>query len=225
MLNYRYQLIYYYSVCEKPHDDGAVADVRDHTSESILRSNRSPELHHWPCIDTFCFQPRRMLGNGPAGAFYDQGYPQSLFFYSLSFPCSPVLTGKSALRFYPYHGHLGYSPVTVQGVVRTVLDDAKNLPASSITIAVRCIESRIGLRSNESRVLADYSKVLWSKPDDQEFADVSALELPFRLTIPTDSPGFSTSLFVEYRCIWRIQAGKHSVLFIHPAHPAYSIHL
>ncbi|KAH8833545.1 hypothetical protein DL96DRAFT_444733 [Flagelloscypha sp. PMI_526] len=118
----------------------------------------------------------------------------------------------TALRLWPFEGHLALTPVTVHGVVRTLPDaDLKPLPTSSITVSVKCIESRVGLRANVSRILAEYSKVLWSKPDDQEFADVPLLELPFRIVIPTDTPGFSTSLFLEYRCVWRVEAVLHHI--------------
>ncbi|KAG5647127.1 hypothetical protein DXG03_001082 [Asterophora parasitica] len=93
-------------------------------------------------------------------------------------------------------------------VVRTKIDDdVKQLQAKSITISVRCYESRLGRVSVlHSNVLVDYTQVLWSKPDDEEFALIDDLEFPFRLTIPAKVMGFSTAVFVDYRCMWRVEA-------------------
>ncbi|KAG5634879.1 hypothetical protein H0H81_000424 [Sphagnurus paluster] len=93
-------------------------------------------------------------------------------------------------------------------VVRTKIDaDAKQLLAQSITISVRCYESRLGRVSVlHSNVLVDYTQVLWSKPDADEYAPIDDLEFPFRITVPANVAGFSTSVFVDYRCMWRVEA-------------------
>ena len=85
--------------------------------------------------------------------------------------------------------------------------DRKPLLAKCITIAVRCYEARVG-RAGISRAhtLAEYTQTLWSKPEDQQYADVADLELPFRISIPSKVGGHSTCSFVEYRCFWRIEA-------------------
>ncbi|RDB24068.1 hypothetical protein Hypma_008762 [Hypsizygus marmoreus] len=118
------------------------------------------------------------------------------------------LKGNQGLRYFPYVGYLGLTPVRVEGYVRTKLDDdAKQLQATSITISVRCYESRIGRVSVlHSNILADYTQVLWSKPDGQDYAPIEDLEFPFRITVPAKAPGFSTAVFVDYRCMWRIEA-------------------
>ncbi|GAW08460.1 hypothetical protein LENED_010519 [Lentinula edodes] len=55
-------------------------------------------------------------------------------------------------------------------------------------------------------MVVDYTQVLWSKPDGNEFFDLGEVECPFRITVPPRSGGFSTVSFVEYRCVWRVEA-------------------
>ncbi|KAG6831308.1 hypothetical protein H0H92_011515 [Tricholoma furcatifolium] len=116
--------------------------------------------------------------------------------------------GNQGLRYFPYVGYLGLTPVKVEGVVRTKSDpDAKQLLAKSLTISVRCYESRLGRVSVlHSNVLVDYTQVLWSKPDGEEYAPIDELEFPFRIIVPARVGGFSTSTFVDYRCMWRVEA-------------------
>ncbi|KAG6886004.1 hypothetical protein C0993_006120 [Termitomyces sp. T159_Od127] len=116
--------------------------------------------------------------------------------------------GNQGLKYFPYVGYLGLTPVRVEGVVRTKVDaDAKQLLAKSITVSVRCYESRVGRVSVlHSNVLVDYTQVLWSKPDGEEYALIDELEFPFRITVPARVGGFSTSIFVDYRCMWRVEA-------------------
>ncbi|KAG6841661.1 hypothetical protein C0991_008299 [Blastosporella zonata] len=121
--------------------------------------------------------------------------------------------GNQGLRYFPYAGYLGLTPVKVEGIVRTKVDsDAKQLLAKSLTISVRCYESRLGRVSVlASKVLVDYTQVLWSKPDGEEYAPIDELEFPFRITVPARVGGFSTSVFVDYRCMWRVEAVLHHV--------------
>ncbi|KAF5386802.1 hypothetical protein D9615_001855 [Tricholomella constricta] len=116
--------------------------------------------------------------------------------------------GNQGLRYFPYVGYLGLTPVKVEGVVRTKLDDdAKQLQAKSITISVRCYESRIGRVSVlHSNILVDYTQTLWLKPDGEDYGLIDDLEFPFRITIPANVAGFSTAVFVDYRCMWRVEA-------------------
>ncbi|TRM61767.1 hypothetical protein BD626DRAFT_548921 [Schizophyllum amplum] len=116
--------------------------------------------------------------------------------------------GNQGVRYFPYTGYLGLTPVKVEGAVITKLDaDRKPLLAKSITVSVRCHEARVG-RSGTVRLhtLADFTQTLWSKPDDQQYAEVAELELPFRISIPSKVGGHSTCSFVEYKCFWRVEA-------------------
>ncbi|KAF8162919.1 hypothetical protein B0H34DRAFT_300025 [Crassisporium funariophilum] len=115
--------------------------------------------------------------------------------------------GNQGLRFFPYSGYLGLTPIRVEGVVRTKLDaDQKPLLAKSITVSVRCYETRVGRVNNlHSNILVDYTKVLWAKPDALEYDHIGNLEFPFRISIPAKVAGFSTAVFVDYRCMWRVE--------------------
>lgn len=73
---------------------------------------------------------------------------------------------------------------------------------------MRCYESRLGRVSVlHSNVLVDYTQVLWAKPEGDDYAPIGELEFPFRLVVPPRVAGFSTSVFVDYRCMWRVEAG------------------
>ncbi|TFK42948.1 hypothetical protein BDQ12DRAFT_677063 [Crucibulum laeve] len=116
--------------------------------------------------------------------------------------------GNQGLRYFPHSGYLGLTPVRIEGLVKTKFDaDQKPLHAKCLTISVRCYESRVG-RVNvlQSNVLVDYTQVLWSKPDGVESEQIGNMEYPFRLSIPAKVAGFSTAVFVDYRCIWRVEA-------------------
>ncbi|KJA20222.1 hypothetical protein HYPSUDRAFT_111166, partial [Hypholoma sublateritium FD-334 SS-4] len=116
--------------------------------------------------------------------------------------------GNQGQRFFPHTGYLGLTPVRVEGIVRTRLDaDAKRLPARCITVAVRCYESRVGrVAALQSTLLVDCTHTLWAAPD---YEPIGALEFPFRLSIPARVAGFSTAAYVDYRCVWRIEAVLH----------------
>ncbi|KAF8810155.1 hypothetical protein BYT27DRAFT_7092656 [Phlegmacium glaucopus] len=116
--------------------------------------------------------------------------------------------GNQGLRWFPYTGYLGLTPIRVEGAVRTKMDsDLKLLSAKSITVSVKCYETRVGRINNiQSNVLVDYTKTLWSKQDDVEFEQIGNLDFPFRISIPAKVAGFSTAAFVDYRCMWRIEA-------------------
>ncbi|THU99341.1 hypothetical protein K435DRAFT_837698 [Dendrothele bispora CBS 962.96] len=119
-----------------------------------------------------------------------------------------VSSRGNSVKYWPHSGFLGLTPVKVEGRVCTKLDsDQKLLPAKSITVSVRCYESRLGrIGAVASNVLVDYTQVLWSKPDGQEYAEIGESEYPFRITLPAHVGGFSTASFVEYRCVWRVEA-------------------
>ncbi|KAJ4480560.1 hypothetical protein C8J55DRAFT_67227 [Lentinula edodes] len=131
----------------------------------------------------------------------------------------------NGLRYFPCTGFLGVSNVVVEGgttkanskeiflnaslVVGTKLDaDLKQLPAKQITVSVRCYEFRLGRIGGvvSSKMVVDYTQLLWSKPDGNEFFDLGEVECPFKITVPPRSGGFSTVSFVEYRCVWRVEA-------------------
>ncbi|KAJ2911940.1 hypothetical protein MD484_g8469, partial [Candolleomyces efflorescens] len=116
--------------------------------------------------------------------------------------------GNQGGKYFPYLGFLGLTPIRVEGIVRTKLDaDLKLLPCTSLTISVRCYEHRIGrVNVTNSKLLVDYTQVLWSKSDDVEYEPIGVLDYPFRITLPANVAGFSTAVFVDYRCTWRVEA-------------------
>ncbi|KAJ7172655.1 hypothetical protein C8R46DRAFT_159992 [Mycena filopes] len=79
----------------------------------------------------------------------------------------------------------------------------------SITISVRCYETRLGLLGvMHSNVLVDYTQVLWSKPDgEHDYADIGELELPFRITLPAKVAGTSrlSSTRLPIKILCRVQ--------------------
>lgn len=115
-------------------------------------------------------------------------------------------------------GQLFFSLIYINGcssthlVVRTKLDgDFKPLAAKSLTISVKCYETRVGrINVVQSNVLVEYTKVLWSKQDGVEYEPIGNLDLPFRISMPAKVAGFSTAAFVDYRCVWRLEAGTTS---------------
>ncbi|KAK7693262.1 hypothetical protein QCA50_002829 [Cerrena zonata] len=116
--------------------------------------------------------------------------------------------GNAGGRDFPYQGYLGLTPVRVDGIVCTKLEeDCKPILAKSLTVAVRCYESRQGKTGvSHSRLLVDYASVLWRKPDDQEYAELGRFEAPFKITLPKRVAGFSTAHYQEYRTFWRVEA-------------------
>ncbi|KAF5330559.1 hypothetical protein D9619_006007 [Psilocybe cf. subviscida] len=116
--------------------------------------------------------------------------------------------GNQGHRYFPYAGYLGLTPIRVEGIVRTKLDaDQKPLQAKSITISIRCYESRIGRAgTSATNLLVDYTQVLWQKSPTTQYEPITNLEFPFRIVVPPRVAGFSTAVFVDYRCMWRVEA-------------------
>ena len=173
-------------------------------------------------------------------------YGQAFPLISQRFPCPPLFSsslltissqGNTGFRYFPSSGWLGLTPVRAEGglfsfsfpflffpyfssqVVRTKLDDdQKPLLAKSITISIRCYECRTRVAGNYSNVLVDQTQVLWSKQDSVDYDPVGNLELPFQISLPANVAGFSNAIFVDYRCVWRIEAGNvfspFSLLFL-----------
>ncbi|KIY51075.1 hypothetical protein FISHEDRAFT_37847, partial [Fistulina hepatica ATCC 64428] len=128
----------------------------------------------------------------------------------LSFLAHPLhSTGNQGIRFFPYSGYLGLTPIHIDGTVRTKLHELEPKPllVKTITISVRCYEARLGFSGvGHTNTLVDHTQTLWSKPDFSEYAAVGELDLPFHISLPPSIGGVSTSTFVEYRCFWRIEA-------------------
>ncbi|KAB5590728.1 hypothetical protein CTheo_5819 [Ceratobasidium theobromae] len=141
---------------------------------------------------------------------------------------APIMVAISLLpsrgngaRWFPHSGHLGttiaaaatalthpgLSPVKLEGVVRTQLeDDGKPVQATALSVAVRCYEARNGrLGAVRTHVLVEQAATLWTAEDG---AALGALERAFRIVLPVDTAGSSTFHLQDYRVYWRIEAGE-----------------
>ncbi|PSS37421.1 hypothetical protein PHLCEN_2v725 [Hermanssonia centrifuga] len=116
--------------------------------------------------------------------------------------------GNGGIRHFPYQGFLGLTPVRIDGIVRTRLDeDQKPIPAFSLTVYVRSYEARqTRTGSLHSRILAEYSQTVWRKPDGQDYASLGDFEHPFKITLPKRVAGYSTANYQDYRTFWRVEA-------------------
>ena len=112
-------------------------------------------------------------------------------------------------RYFPHAGYLALTPLKLEGIVRTRLDDdRKPLLASDIFVAIRCYEARIGRTGiSHSNLLVDHRLQLWSKPPRDSWAEVGDGDWPFRLVLAPSLAGHSTANFQDYRVFWRIEAG------------------
>ncbi|KAI0049710.1 hypothetical protein FA95DRAFT_1556590 [Auriscalpium vulgare] len=120
-----------------------------------------------------------------------------------------ILSPKgNGARAFPFHGHLGLTPLTVQAAVLVRPDpSAKALLAHSLTVYVRCYEAHHGRTGQiHANRIAEYPAVLWQPPPDTDAAPLVDLDAPFRITVPRDSPGFSTAFYPDYRVFWRVEA-------------------
>ncbi|CCM02848.1 uncharacterized protein FIBRA_04960 [Fibroporia radiculosa] len=123
--------------------------------------------------------------------------------------------GNASSPYFPFHGYLGLTPVKVEGTVRTrIEEDGKSILAKSISVSVRCYESRSSRTRGTGRtsLLVDYTDVLWSKPETSDWADVGDLDLSFKITLPKRTAGLSTANFQVYRTFWRVEASEYTSL-------------
>src|SRR5271170_6403166 len=131
-------------------------------------------------------------------------------------------------KYFPFSGFLGLTPIKLEGcmfslsldaltlttlpvVCTRIGSDHKLLPAKSISLSVRCYETRIrrvGLLT--SNLLLDYSHSLWSKPDAKDYDEIGDLDFPFRISLPPNVQGLSTLTFPDYRVFWRIEASMYT---------------
>ena len=120
-----------------------------------------------------------------------------------------ALKGNQGGRTFPYAGYLGLSKVTVEGVVRTrVEDDNRLLPASRLTISIRCYEARTRFGLTKVNLLLDATQTLWTAAEGLSYEDLGSGDYPFRLSLPSKVAGFSTMQHPEYRVFWRLEAGQ-----------------
>ncbi|KAG8748019.1 hypothetical protein FRC10_009771 [Ceratobasidium sp. 414] len=119
--------------------------------------------------------------------------------------------GNAGARYFPHSGHLGLTPVKLEGVVRTRLEeDAKPATASAVTVSLRCYEARVGrVGVVKSNIILEQSQTLWSPPAGSAYGSLGAAELPFKIVLPANAAGNSSFNIQEYRVYWRIEAAIH----------------
>ncbi|WRT63972.1 uncharacterized protein IL334_000899 [Kwoniella shivajii] len=113
--------------------------------------------------------------------------------------------GNAGGRFYPHTGHLGVTPVVIQGKVSTRLPEVcEPLGVKSITLGIRCTETS---GTGSSEILWEKKKVLLSAPDDEEFLQLGDWDSMFKTTIPVDVIDLarSTMCIPEYKVVWRLE--------------------
>lgn len=140
----------------------------------------------------------------------------------------------NGVRYFPHAGYLRLTPLKIEGIVRTKIDeDNKPLLCSNLYVALRCYESRLGLglgltsgSSGSSgsvgaengtgvgngnpnpNVLFEIVVPLWKAAEGSEHELLGNGEWPFRIIVPPNaSPVCSTVHFQEYRVCWRVEAG------------------
>jgi hypothetical protein len=119
-------------------------------------------------------------------------------------------------RAFPYTGYLGLTPVSVQGYVRTELEeDNLSLEASHVQVRLRCYECEgrgtHTAKSSNVRVLYEVSKRLWAASAGQEHGALGDFEAKFRLTVPVDATlhgALSSMHFKTWRIWWALEAGQ-----------------
>lgn len=117
-------------------------------------------------------------------------------------------------RFFPHAGYLGLTPVVIQGTVRTVVqEDRKPLKARSVVIRVRCYEADISNvaagkgKKKTPRVLYELSQEVWSC-EGEEWGLLGDWSKAWRLVLPVDAGGVTTSTFKTWRSWWQVEAGE-----------------
>ena len=124
----------------------------------------------------------------------------------------PRKGGNTGSRYFPFSGHLGLTPVSVSGVVRTRIldDDKKSPPTRRITISLTCYEARTTkVTTTTTNVLVNLEHTLWQCDNGQDYAPIGNLDLPFKLVLPVDNPGLSTCYLQDYKVYWRVEASQY----------------
>ncbi|CAE7090344.1 unnamed protein product [Rhizoctonia solani] len=120
--------------------------------------------------------------------------------------------GNAGARWFPHSGHLGFTPVKLDGIVRTRMEeDGKPVAASALTISLRCYEAQHGrVGVVKTNIIAEQTQTLWTPPNGTEYGPLGAREFPFRLVLPVNAPGSSTFHLQDYRIYWRLEAAIHT---------------
>ncbi|WVF70780.1 hypothetical protein IAT40_005574 [Kwoniella sp. CBS 6097] len=113
--------------------------------------------------------------------------------------------GNSGGRFFPHTGHLGLTPVVLQGRIGTKLPDVcEPLAVRSISLGIRCTET---CGNGSSSVLWEKRKMLMTPPDGDEYMNMGDWDSSFKTTIPVNAvlEARSTMCIPEYKVVWRME--------------------
>ncbi|ODO11813.1 hypothetical protein I350_00597 [Cryptococcus amylolentus CBS 6273] len=120
--------------------------------------------------------------------------------------------GNAGGRNFPHAGHLGVSPVVVQGKIITKRPSVVPEPflVRSVSLRVKCTEFRAGgaFEGELQNTLYEQTQTILVPPEGDEYISLGDWESPFRIIIPTDAAvqGRSSMTIREYKVVWRMEA-------------------
>lgn len=109
----------------------------------------------------------------------------------------------------------------VQGTLRTLLDeDRRPLKAASVVVRLRCYEAELsttGTKKGKQKTHVLYEQVeeVWNKgsTEEGEWGALGDFVTPFRVVLPVDAGGVTTSTFKLFKTWWQLEAGMSSSIF------------
>ncbi|WVR05735.1 hypothetical protein IAU60_002760 [Kwoniella sp. DSM 27419] len=116
--------------------------------------------------------------------------------------------GNSGGRFFPHTGHtghLGVTPVVLQGKIATKLPEVcEPLLVKSVSLGIRCTES---LGNGLYKVLWQKRKVIMAANEGDEYMSLGDWETTFKTTVPVDAAlhARSTMCIPDYKVVWRLE--------------------
>ncbi|OWZ54726.1 hypothetical protein C356_01787 [Cryptococcus neoformans c45] len=118
--------------------------------------------------------------------------------------------GNAGGRYFPHTGHLGVSPVVVQGKVATKLPPVCDpLLVKNISLRIKCTEYRTGgaFEGDLQNTLWEQSQLLLAPPDGEKYLNVGDWDQQFKMAIPIEAAtqGRSTMCIREYKVVWRME--------------------
>lgn len=118
--------------------------------------------------------------------------------------------GNAGGRYFPHTGHLGVSPVVVQGRVATKLPPVCDpLLVKSISLRIKCTEYRTGgaFEGDLQNTLWEQSQLLLAPPNGEKYINVGDWDQQFKMAIPIEAAtqGRSTMCIREYKVVWRME--------------------
>jgi hypothetical protein len=127
---------------------------------------------------------------------------------------TPYKAGNHS-RAFPFTGYLGFSPVSIQGAIRTkVEEDNKLVDACDIRVRARCYElDRSPSVARKPTVVCEFEHVVW-RAGDAEYKPLGNFSSPFRIVIPPEAARAvpSTLAYKAWRVWWCLEGGTCSIV-------------